>query len=129
MMARRVCGSAMLYASTTDIIQIQTLVQTSSSLQYPGPRLSTVLGLSLHVVDDFAAFERKGENGRDDALDIVSIPIPTVRLQMDQLVTIRHWEDHDFHVEYGRLGGTSTRLISAHRPPTYVDLIRHEGHV
>jgi hypothetical protein len=76
MMARRVCGSAMLYDSTTDIIQIQTLVQTSSSLQYPGPRLSTVLGLSLHVVDDFAAFECKGENGRDDALDIVSIPRP-----------------------------------------------------
>lgn len=76
MMARRVCGSAMLYDSTTDIIQIQTLVQTSSSLQYPGPRLSTVLGLSLHVVDDFAAFECKGENGRDDILDIVSVPRP-----------------------------------------------------
>jgi hypothetical protein len=69
-MARRVCGSAMLYDSTTGIIQIQT----QDLSQYPALKLSAVLDSSLRVVDDFAVCECKGENGRDDVLDIVFVP-------------------------------------------------------
>jgi hypothetical protein len=37
-------------------------------------KLSAVLDSSLRVVDDFAVCECKGENGRDDVLDIVFVP-------------------------------------------------------
>lgn len=74
-MARRVCGSAMLYDSTTGIIQIQTQdLSQYPGFEYPALKLSAVLDSSLRVVDDFAVCKCKGENGRDDVLDIVFVP-------------------------------------------------------